>query len=131
MLALSGCALPVPARYAEGTYQVLAAIDYTQTSAIARRPDCMVERGGAEAFIGEKPSQTKVSAYFAMGAVGHVAVSSWLARQADATGAKGWYWALAGWEIGSIALEAETIAGNFRRGVEPFGHGLTQLCNRR
>jgi len=132
-LALTGCAEFAPAfnppsALAEGAFQALEIVDYSQATDIARRPDCLHEDGLAEPFIGREPTQAKVSTYFALSMTGHYLVSNWLAREADATGAEGWYALLGMWQVGSIGLEAVTVANNFKLGAKPFGTGLNRLC---
>lgn len=120
LLLLSGCQLAPVTRVEEAAYQVLAFVDYGQTSNVASRPDCLHELGPAQTFIGHQPDEGHVTGYFALMGTSHYFVTRWLQREVDATDSRGWAWALHGWEIGSIVLEGVTVANNYKRGVRPF-----------
>lgn len=129
---LSGCAFTIPlgadkhttvrVPAGEAVYQIFNAVDMATTVNIARRPDCYREVGYPTAnLIGEHPSVRNVELYWAADATLHAIVSTWLNREAEATGSKAWRAAYATWQIGSAGLSAYVVAHNLRDGLRPFG----------
>jgi hypothetical protein len=89
---------------------------------IARHRNCDFEVGlVASHLIGRHPSEAAVTGYFAAQAAVHYAVSSWLGREAEATGATGWRWALVGWQAITIGHTVDNVARNASIGLTPIG----------
>ena len=123
LCALSGCAsLHGSSLASEGIWQALNATDMAQSVTIAREPSRYTEGGmGTASIIGTHPRESSVEGFFAATALLHYAVSSWLSREADATGERGWYWTLYGWEVLTIVNSAYAVARNANAGVSLFG----------
>lgn len=123
IILLSGCAsLPESAAVSEGVWQGLNAADFSQTVTIAREPRRYSECAElTQPIIGSHPSQQGVEAYWAGYSLLHYAISGWLAREADATGERGWIWALYGWEAVTLASSARNVVHNESIGLTLFG----------
>lgn len=131
VLMLSGCAVTIPVggehraplrmSAPEAIWQAVNFADLAQTVTIARRPVEYAEHGfPAHYVIGEHPSEQSVERYFAAAAVAHYAVSGWLDRMAEATGADGWRWARRAWYAATIGYSAYNVTHNATIGIEPF-----------
>lgn len=125
MLALSGCATlqidrgSIPT---EAIYQALNAADFAQTVTIARNPTKYRETGWPTAdIIGSHPSESRALAFGALQGLAHYAVTGWLDREADATGAPAWNAARWIWNIGSLYAPARNVYDNHRMGLHLFG----------
>jgi hypothetical protein len=76
---LAGCAaLPLETRREETAYQVLAAIDASQTLRVATHPHGYGESNTL--LLGSKPTRQRVTLVFTVGAVAHLGVTELLVR---------------------------------------------------
>lgn len=120
ILCLTGC---------ETTFQVLNAVDFSQTVNTARRPDCYEEGDPlARAIIGEHPSEAGVIAYGVAYGAAHYAISAWLDRQVEATDDDGWIWIRKGWHLVTIIGAADNVIHNHSIGLRPFSSGVASRC---
>jgi hypothetical protein len=112
-LGLAGCApLSTETRIEETGYQVLAAVDMSQTLRVADTPHYR-QRHEDNPLLGEHPSPVKVAAYFGACGASHYAVTWALTRLGAPP------WALRAWEASGIALEAASVSNNAGDGVRP------------
>lgn len=109
--ALTGCSALSPETRAEETaYQVLSAVDASQTLSIADHPAQFREMNPA---MGGHPRPANVAAYFAAGGATHFAMTYALSA------ANAPPWALRLWEVSGIGLEAVCVGNNFGSGIRP------------
>ncbi len=104
----------------EASWQVLHAVDFSQTVTIARQPGRYHEDGiPTRWIIGEHPGEGAVEACWAGLALLHLAVTRYLAVRADR--GRPWRWALYGWEALTLGDSAVAVARNASIGLQPFG----------
>ena len=105
-------------------YQSISAVDFSTTINVARRSDCYYEDGWPTAqIIGRHPTVEHVYEYWAATALIHLAISNWLLREAEATGADAWSDLYGVWQMGTIGYSAYNAAHNLSIGERPFGAG--------
>jgi hypothetical protein len=125
VIFLSGCAGLQTVRGGpelEGTWQLVNALDYSQTVTIAREPDHYFEADPTTYLvIGRHPSEQGVEAYWAAFSMLHFLVSSWLAREAHTHSNRIWTWAFYTWEAGSLGLSGRAVVDNHAIGLTLFG----------
>ena len=106
----------------EVAYQALNAADFAQTVTVARNPDRYQESAWpTHDIIGTHPSPQGAVAFGAVQGVIHYAVTGWLDREADATGAPGWNVAKWVWNIGTLYSPAHNVIRNHEIGLTLFG----------
>lgn len=109
----------MPSKYPEMAWQVLNAVDFSQTINIARNR-CYVEKAWPTAkIIGRKPDESDVIAYGAAVAVLHFAVSYWL----DTKSGPAWKVAKIAWHVSFLANTGYHVVNNHLIGLRPFGGG--------
>jgi hypothetical protein len=108
---LPGCAsLPPETRREETAYQVLAAIDASESLRIATHPRTYGENNP---LLGNRPTPRRVALVFTLGAAAHLGVTELLIRYGAPP------WALRTWEAAGITLEAAAIGDNAAHGITP------------
>lgn len=104
VLTLSACASWTPAdSYREGAALGLLAVDYAQTMHIADNPQAFYERNP---ILGEHPSKSEVTTYFAAAAAAHIAIAALLPPK----------WREI-WQYATITLEAGVVGHNASIGI--------------
>jgi hypothetical protein len=113
--SLGGCAsLSRETLAEETTFQVLNAIDFMQTTQIARNPTHYYEDGTMSVFTGPHPSERQVVFYsLAIGTVGHLCTTLALNELTEDHGP----WPVRSWEAASLAFKFNVVITNHNHGL--------------